>query len=162
MSQYKTCSKCKQVKSVDSFNNHKAKKDGKRCQCRHCESLAKKEYRLRVPNKKYSDYSQEEKEAKIKRVISWNKLHKPERTLAMAKRRALKKENGVYSVTAKEIKKIQSMNCLYCGLSGGQVDHVIPLTRGGAHSIGNLVPACRSCNASKNNRTITEWQKKNP
>lgn len=31
-------------------------------------------------------------------------------------------------------------------------DHVIPVSRGGAHWPSNLVPACHACNSSKNNR----------
>ena len=30
-----------------------------------------------------------------------------------------------------------------------QIDHVIPLSRGGANTIENIVPACRACNRSK-------------
>lgn len=33
-------------------------------------------------------------------------------------------------------------------------DHVIPLACGGAHSIGNIQPLCRSCNSAKHARTI--------
>lgn len=31
-------------------------------------------------------------------------------------------------------------------------DHIIPLSKGGAHTARNIVPACRSCNAKKWNR----------
>ena len=160
----KQCSKCKTIKPLEDFYNRKSHSSGKRPACKKCELLDKQLYRKTNPEKiiKHIDLPYEKRLYKIESAKKWNKSHKPERTLAMAKRRALKKQNGVFSVTAKEIKKIQNMNCLYCGLLGGQVDHVIPLTRGGTHSIGNLVPACRSCNASKNDKTITEWQKKNP
>jgi 5-methylcytosine-specific restriction endonuclease McrA len=50
--------------------------------------------------------------------------------------------------------------CAYCGkhcLSLTQ-DHVVPLSRGGRHSIGNIVPACRSCNSSKHARLLIEWR----
>lgn len=43
--------------------------------------------------------------------------------------------------------------CAYCGQKLPlEQDHVIPLTRGGAHSKGNVVPACKPCNARKGNR----------
>lgn len=50
--------------------------------------------------------------------------------------------------------------CAYCGSSGGALtqDHVIPLARGGRHAIGNLIPACGSCNSSKNDRLLIEWR----
>lgn len=37
-------------------------------------------------------------------------------------------------------------------------DHIIPLSRGGRHSIGNLLPACEFCNTSKHNRLLVEWR----
>jgi hypothetical protein len=41
--------------------------------------------------------------------------------------------------------------CAYCGneLLKLEQDHVLALSRGGRHIIGNLVPACRTCNATK-------------
>ncbi len=54
-----------------------------------------------------------------------------------------------------------SHECHWCGcdITGrATVDHVIPLTRGGAHEPDNLVPACLSCNCSKGNKLVSEWQ----
>jgi len=50
--------------------------------------------------------------------------------------------------------------CAYCGERPGRLtqDHVIALSRGGRHSIGNLVPSCQSCNSSKNASLIVEWR----
>jgi len=39
------------------------------------------------------------------------------------------------------------------------MDHVVPLIRGGRHSVGNIIPACRSCNSSKGGKFIIEWKK---
>lgn len=50
--------------------------------------------------------------------------------------------------------------CAYCDeVVDGQPDpdHVIPLSRGGSNSIGNIVPACRSCNVDKNDHGLDEW-----
>ena len=42
--------------------------------------------------------------------------------------------------------------CVYCGAEGKnaelQIDHVVPVAKGGSHHIANLVAACRSCNQS--------------
>ena len=41
--------------------------------------------------------------------------------------------------------------CKYCGATEHlEVDHVVPLSRGGANTVRNVVIACRSCNAAKN------------
>jgi 5-methylcytosine-specific restriction endonuclease McrA len=49
--------------------------------------------------------------------------------------------------------------CAYCGRTGQEIesDHVIPLSRGGSNSLTNVVPACKSCNSSKNAWTLAEW-----
>jgi hypothetical protein len=59
--------------------------------------------------------------------------------------------------------------CAYCGKTVGSDneavkhwDHFIPLSKGGADCIGNLVPSCSSCNQSKNNRDPQEWYAEQP
>ncbi|WP_137842993.1 HNH endonuclease [Microbacterium sp. 2FI] len=48
--------------------------------------------------------------------------------------------------------------CAYCGASGPfQKDCVLPISRGGRYTFENVVPACRSCNASKCNDEVTGW-----
>ena len=49
--------------------------------------------------------------------------------------------------------------CAYCGATGIslQRDCVLPLSRGGRYTLDNIVPACRSCNASKCNDEVTSW-----
>lgn len=49
--------------------------------------------------------------------------------------------------------------CAYCGTSGValQRDCVQALSRGGRYTLGNVVPVCRSCNASKCNDEVTAW-----
>ncbi|MFF2486005.1 HNH endonuclease [Microbacterium sp. NPDC058062] len=49
--------------------------------------------------------------------------------------------------------------CAYCGVTAGpfQKDCVLPISRGGRYTFENVVPACRSCNASKCNDEVTGW-----
>ncbi len=95
----------------------------------------------------------------------WNQAH-PEavRAMDMAKthrRRTRKRENGVYRIDQGYLVRLLNQPCFYCGENGNMtLDHVVPIARGGTHGIGNLVPACRSCNSSKNDRFITEWKRK--
>ena len=55
----------------------------------------------------------------------------------------------------------KSTCCRYCGrkLSRTQqtLDHVVPLCRGGADELANLVLACQQCNTIKADRTPAEW-----
>lgn len=39
--------------------------------------------------------------------------------------------------------------CWICGGPGEQIDHVKPLSKGGAHCLANLRPACFRCNNKK-------------
>jgi 5-methylcytosine-specific restriction endonuclease McrA len=49
--------------------------------------------------------------------------------------------------------------CAYCGASNVplQRDCVLALSCGGRYTLGNIVPVCRSCNASKCNAEVTGW-----
>jgi 5-methylcytosine-specific restriction endonuclease McrA len=47
--------------------------------------------------------------------------------------------------------------CVYCLAPAITWDHVIPRDRPGWDAPDNLVPACESCNAQKQNRTPEEW-----
>ena len=49
--------------------------------------------------------------------------------------------------------------CAYCGGDGAalQKDTMLPISRGGRYTLTNVVPACRSCNASKCNTEVTTW-----
>lgn len=58
------------------------------------------------------------------------------------------------------------VECHYCGkriAAGGDpdyepitLDHVVPLSRGGAMGIRNIVPACRRCNTIKGSM-LYDW-----
>jgi len=52
--------------------------------------------------------------------------------------------------------------CNYCGSEENlQVDHIIPLSRGGVHSETNFQILCRSCNINKkNNYSFSEFFKR--
>ena len=52
--------------------------------------------------------------------------------------------------------------CAYCGATGTalQRDCVLALSRGGRYTLSNIVPACRSCNASKCNAEVTTWMRR--
>ena len=49
-------------------------------------------------------------------------------------------------------------HCAYCGTTltfkEMQVDHVVPLRRGGSDTLDNMLPACRSCNRYKGSCTL--------
>lgn len=47
--------------------------------------------------------------------------------------------------------------CAYCGGPAETWDHILPISRGGRTTPGNVVSACYSCNSSKKDRDVFEW-----
>jgi 5-methylcytosine-specific restriction endonuclease McrA len=59
-----------------------------------------------------------------------------------------------------QIRALLADRCAYCGKplnGGGEIDHMIPLDRGGSHSPSNVTLACMPCNRAKGNRTPQEY-----
>lgn len=50
-------------------------------------------------------------------------------------------------------------SCCYCGDEDGpfHIDHVIPLSKGGASEPDNLAVACSLCNVRKKDKSLDEW-----
>ncbi|MEV8015660.1 HNH endonuclease [Streptomyces sp. NPDC086554] len=47
--------------------------------------------------------------------------------------------------------------CAYCDAKATHLDHVHPLSKGGADKASNMLPACADCNLSKGAKTLAEW-----
>jgi 5-methylcytosine-specific restriction endonuclease McrA len=53
--------------------------------------------------------------------------------------------------------------CAYCGTGGEmEMEHIVPISKGGPHDIANIVPACTACNASKRSRPMERWYRAQP
>lgn len=54
--------------------------------------------------------------------------------------------------------ELREQPCAYCGSTGkSTIDHIVPLARGGKHEADNLTSACYSCNSSKKDKLLEEW-----
>ena len=48
--------------------------------------------------------------------------------------------------------------CTYCNQEAETTfDHIVPVAAGGTDEISNMVPACQSCNSSKNDKNVIDW-----
>lgn len=53
--------------------------------------------------------------------------------------------------------------CAYCGNHGDlHIEHFIPISRGGSHVLGNILPACPPCNYSKATHDPSAWYQSQP
>jgi len=87
----------------------------------------------------------------------------PEKTRARcALRRARLKGAAIRDLTITQweaIKAAYNQRCAYCSKRRPlEMDHVIPLVKGGNHTASNIVPACRSCNGRKWSKDAPTFQ----
>lgn len=72
----------------------------------------------------------------------------------MAKRKAIPKSLRF------EVFKRDSFTCQYCGRSAPdvllEVDHIIPVSKGGTDDLLNLVTSCRDCNRGKSAKLLSD------
>jgi hypothetical protein len=188
----KTCTGCKEIKTLDCFNKQATGKYGVHSECKVChkernrvynnanrdkvnarqkkwrlanlekEKQSALKYKLANPEKekeRQRKYREENADKKKEANRKWAASN-PENNRHRANvRRVRKLSNGVYKILDKDLRKLYKSSCFYCGSKSAiQADHVIPIARGGTHSIGNLVPACAKCNQSKGSKFLAEWK----
>ena len=117
-----------------------------------------KEYFLRCSYEWH--YKNRQKAAIIQR--RWNEKNRERINAYMriynAHRRA-KKANADGHATKKQIMlKVEYYGglCYLCGKPYEEIDHVIPLSKGGTDWPANLRPICKSCNSSKKDKLLKE------
>ena len=154
----KTCSKCGESKPLEAYAPDKRNTDGCNTHCRVCHKEYYKANREKIKEKsRIWVLNNPEKRAVISARHSKN--NRPSKNRDVQKYRALKASNGSSLVTSTETSIIVAQPCTACGKVGpSEVDHIIPIARGGSHTIGNLMPLCRSCNASKCDMLYIEWK----
>ncbi len=132
---------------------------------------------------KFKQYRKENAERIRKNNIQWNKKYKKkyyrdnkEKYLIQNKKWELKNKNKVnmkyqrYRAKKRslantlteeqwiEIRNKFNNRCAYCGKKTRlEQEHFVPLSKGGEYTSNNIIPACRSCNASKKDNDFFEW-----
>lgn len=179
----KICTTCKIEQPVSEFCRNKNTKDGLNSKCRICSSDYHKEYRKshapllnersrqwRVDNPdRYralmKNYSVENSKQIVERVKGW-RLDNPDRFREGARAHAMRRyarklEATTFPFTTGQLAQKWAYwgnKCWICGEEATQTDHVKPLSRGGAHMLCNLRPACAPCNQSKNSAwPLDDW-----
>jgi 5-methylcytosine-specific restriction endonuclease McrA len=161
----KVCKKCNQEKPDALFALSNKTKSGLSSRCRSCESTRYKEFyakqkdRILNTNREYRENNYERRLEIERTSRAKNKeKHRPAKNARQSIRNRTLAQTP-YLILDKELRRIYNSPCFMCGCKENQsLDHVIPISRGGSHSVGNIMTLCRNCNASKHARTITEWK----
>lgn len=174
----KACVACHEVKLLDDFYGHPKMADKRQSICKACSYKRHKawcEANRARKNEYQRAYRQRYPEKVRAQLDAWLKAHPEYEPARYAKRyadpkqrvrmlaanklhRFRKRANGGRGVTVDQMLDLLSKPCAYCGAEATEIDHVLPVSRGGEHDINNVAPACRSCNASKGARTPEEWR----
>lgn len=129
---------------------------------KHKEEIARKQKEYYLKNKqrlkeKQKIYYENNKEESVKRMKEYNKTEKGKmikRNIEHKRRTATKKGDVT---TEQYINMINtSTNCYWCNCklnkSNISIDHYIPISKGGLHTLSNLVATCLHCNKTKHGK----------
>lgn len=171
--QFKKCTKCDALHHISLFAKHKKTYDGYQAHCKLCTQRWRQENAAYLKSSKsaYRKNNKDKVNASNRRWRAANpekaksysnnwRLANPEVTRAKTVQyRTRKKANEVFVVSKKFLKKLYASECVACGSTQKiHADHIIPVSRGGRFSEGNLQPLCWRCNLSKNDRFYFEWK----
>ncbi len=138
-------------------NPEKLREKSKRYRERHPEKVQEKIKKWRAENpdkiKEYSKKKYHENLAKSRRKS---------RIQSNLRRMKIQMNGGEFTEAEIEALRIEQNNCCYhCGVSFDEkpmeIDHWIPIDKGGTSWISNIKLLCRRCNRSKKNKLPWEW-----
>jgi 5-methylcytosine-specific restriction endonuclease McrA len=145
---HKRCTRCGEKQPVSQFARNRTAPDGYQYACRGCQRV-------------YDQARYWKKSRNLSAVPNPIDAHliSMRRRLVHLERRSILHSLGVFDISQKDMRRLARSSCTHCGSNKNiQIDHIIPVARGGRHSIGNLQTLCRSCNTSKSNLLEVEWR----
>lgn len=76
------------------------------------------------------------------------------------KNESTKKRVPISKALRFEVFKRDNFTCQYCGRSAPEVvlevDHIVPVSKGGTNDLFNLVTSCKECNRGKSNKELSD------
>lgn len=96
----------------------------------------------------------EQNTAKVQAQTAAYQRNNPEKVVAFQERRRAKKAATRNDFTAEqwlELLEVFDHRCAYCHKKSDslEMEHVTPISKGGPHTVSNIVPACIRCNRKK-------------
>lgn len=151
--QTKICRTCKKELDLSFFNKDKNGKYGVRGSCIECTKKGKDQEKIL---NRMRDYK--------KQVTKDGDTRYWKRRASVSNYRAKSLYNILSQVTGEQLMNKFENNpyCVYCEESfrnhiEAKIEHVIPLAKGGIHTIQNIEFACGRCNSSKNDKDEKEF-----
>lgn len=100
----------------------------------------------------------------------WRQMTDPEYRLyhrqKSKRRKAQMRNSTAHQLSGKQVRRRFAEfehRCAYCGADGDlHIEHVDPISKGGAHALSNIVPACKACNYSKHTYEVEQWYRAQP
>lgn len=138
----KRCYRCKVDLPIDRFATCKSRKDGLQTMCRSCRTEYMRERRASNPAQREYDRG-----VARARIAADPAAHREREWVNRTRRGG----GQVIPVDPARLLERLSMfvGCWLCGGHADQVDHVKPISKGGAHMLANLRPICGRCNNAK-------------
>jgi len=163
----KRCTKCKLWKHRRQFHKDKSRYDGLKAKCQPCAGYREK---LSVPDGfawcvgcqmfRSADTVRNSRCPQHQRQYARTLYRQNPEFRYKRRQKTSSRRRNVDAVPAigEEFLMLEfDGRCAYCGGTADTFDHVIPITHGGRTTPDNIVPACRSCNASKGTKDVHEW-----
>lgn len=167
----KECSKCKEWLALECFSTDKSKWDGLHGYCKNCTNQKNKEIYRADPKKKYKKVLEYQiRTERIKKYKPYNPAYySSEKSKAKKRARDINRRelqsnaNHHIKITNEVVSRLlqkYDKRCAYCGADCStdyEIDHKIPLSRGGNNDESNLAISCKRCNCSKHTKTDIEF-----
>lgn len=122
-------------------------------------SFAKNREYYQQYQRTYNETHSAERVANAKRWARANPERARELRAAACLRRRAKQGGNLSADDVRTLRAVGDGVCSYCLQRGLklEIDHVLPIARGGLNVPSNCVMACRNCNAQKSAKTPLEW-----
>lgn len=158
---YKMCPRCETSKKASEFNKNRRNPDGLQGYCRLCQRAHFKRYgkenreRLTRNRREWGRANGWASDRKRLEVDPWYNR------LKVGASRARKAGSEVEAVKSEDLLAyweavgISRSECFHCSIELSDdydLDHLIPLSAKGPHSVTNIVPSCPKCNRGRTSR----------
>jgi 5-methylcytosine-specific restriction endonuclease McrA len=162
---YSSCKVCTRLRAAEYNSRPEVKEAAKLYRQTYQEKpeVAKKRRERGKNHKRALRLTEEGRKKNAETVKRWRESNPDESRrrirLANQKRKAAKFGSESRKVTTADARRILASPCVNCDSREHiHIDHIVPLSRGGRHAIGNLQALCSFCNLSKNNSLQIEWK----